>query len=76
VRRSARSSQTVVSAAASVREISKTTSEALGETRLLLFELRPPPLEEHELGAERRGGTPRAESAPGAGTRVHVEVPR
>jgi signal transduction histidine kinase len=41
-------------AAASVREISETTREALGETRLMLFELRPPLLEEQGLGAALR----------------------
>jgi signal transduction histidine kinase len=41
-------------AAANVREISETTREALGETRLLLFELRPPLLEEQGLGAALR----------------------
>ena len=35
--------------AASLREIRETTQEALGEMRLLLFELRPPLLEEHGL---------------------------
>ena len=40
--------------AANLREISETTREALGETRLLLFELRPPLLEEQGLAAALR----------------------
>jgi signal transduction histidine kinase len=40
--------------AANLREISETTREALGETRLLLFELRPPLLEEQGLTAALR----------------------
>jgi signal transduction histidine kinase len=37
--------------AANLREIGETTREALGETRLLLFELRPPLLEAQGLAA-------------------------
>jgi signal transduction histidine kinase len=41
-------------AASNLREIRDTTQEALGEMRLLLFELRPPLLEEHGLAAALR----------------------
>jgi signal transduction histidine kinase len=41
-------------AQANVQEISDTAQEALGEMRLLLFELRPPLLQEHGLGAALR----------------------
>jgi signal transduction histidine kinase len=37
--------------AANLRDISETTQEALSEMRLLLFELRPPLLQEHGLAA-------------------------
>jgi signal transduction histidine kinase len=40
--------------AANLREISDTTQEALGEMRLLLFELRPPLLQEYGLAAALR----------------------
>ena len=40
--------------AANLREIGQTTREALAETRLLLFELRPPLLEAHGLAAALR----------------------
>jgi signal transduction histidine kinase len=42
------------SAGARLREIGETTQEALGEMRLLLFELRPPQLEEAGLAAGLR----------------------
>jgi signal transduction histidine kinase len=41
-------------AANDLREIGETTQEALGEMRLLLFELRPPLLQEHGLAAALR----------------------
>jgi signal transduction histidine kinase len=41
-------------AVANLREIRDTTQEALGEMRLLLFELRPPLLQEHGLAAALR----------------------
>jgi signal transduction histidine kinase len=40
--------------AANLQEIRETTHEALGEMRLLLYELRPPLLEEHGLAAALR----------------------
>jgi len=40
--------------ATNLREISDTTQEALGEMRLLLFELRPPLLQEYGLAAALR----------------------
>jgi signal transduction histidine kinase len=40
--------------AANLGEIRETTQEALGEMRLLLYELRPPLLEEHGLAAALR----------------------
>jgi signal transduction histidine kinase len=40
--------------AANLEEIRETTQEALGEMRLLLYELRPPLLEEHGLAAALR----------------------
>jgi signal transduction histidine kinase len=43
-----------LSAGDSLREIGETTQEALGEMRLLLFELRPPHLEEGGLTAALR----------------------
>ena len=44
----------VDAAATHLRDIGETTQEALGETRLLLFELRPPLLEEQGLAAALR----------------------
>jgi signal transduction histidine kinase len=58
--------------ATNLREISETTQEALGEMRLLLFELRPP----FASGVRPRGGAPRAASdcrgASGSGDRVRL----
>jgi signal transduction histidine kinase len=51
--------------AANLREISETTREALGETRLLLFELRPPLLEEQGLAAALRARLQAVESRAG-----------
>jgi signal transduction histidine kinase len=50
--------------ATNLEEIRKTTQEALGEMRLLLLELRPPPLLQ-ELGL---AATLRIDSSLGAGT--------
>jgi signal transduction histidine kinase len=41
-------------AASNLREIRETTQEALAEMRLLLFDLRPAPLQEHGLAAALR----------------------
>jgi signal transduction histidine kinase len=41
-------------AAANLQDIRETTQEALGEMRLLLYELRPPDLEEHGLARALR----------------------
>jgi signal transduction histidine kinase len=45
---------TTESAIANLQEIRDTAQEALGEMRLLLFELRPPVLQEHGLAAALR----------------------
>src|SRR5919202_1561161 len=59
------------SAAANMREIGETTREALAETRLLLFELRPPLLEEQGLAAALRTRLQAVESR--AGLEVEFE---
>jgi signal transduction histidine kinase len=48
-----------------LREIRETTQEALGEMRLLLFELRPPLLQEHGLAAALRARLQAVESRAG-----------
>ena len=52
-------------AAANLREIGDTTQEALGEMRLLLFELRPPVLQEQGLAAALRARLQAVESRAG-----------
>jgi signal transduction histidine kinase len=51
-----------------LREIRDTTQEALGEMRLLLFELRPPLLEEHGLAAALRTRLQAVEARSGLAT--------
>jgi signal transduction histidine kinase len=60
-------------AAANVREISTTTREALAETRLLLFELRPPLLEEQGLGAALRTRLQAVEARAGLEVTFHCQ---
>jgi signal transduction histidine kinase len=54
--------------AANLREIGETTQEALGEMRLLLFDLRPPLLQEHGLAAALRARLQAVESRAGLAT--------
>jgi signal transduction histidine kinase len=54
--------------ATNLREISDTTQEALGEMRLLLFELRPPLLQEKGLAAALRARLQAVESRAGLTT--------
>jgi signal transduction histidine kinase len=58
----------VAPAADSLREIRETTQEALGEMRLLLFELRPPLLEAEGLAAALRSRLQAVEARAGLAT--------
>jgi signal transduction histidine kinase len=60
-------------AATTFREIRDTTREALGEMRLLLFELRPPLLQEHGLAAALRARLQAVETRAGLVTDFLVE---
>jgi signal transduction histidine kinase len=60
-------------AAAHLQEIRDTTQEALGEMRLLLFELRPPLLQEHGLAAALRARLQAVETR--AGLTTELECP-
>jgi signal transduction histidine kinase len=51
-----------------LQEIRETTQEALGEMRLLLFELRPPLLQEHGLAAALRARLQAVEARSGLAT--------
>jgi signal transduction histidine kinase len=59
--------------ASNLREISETTQEALGEMRLLLFELRPPLLEERGLLGALQSRLSAVESRAGLVTELHGE---
>ncbi|HLH27107.1 MAG TPA: GAF domain-containing sensor histidine kinase [Chloroflexota bacterium] len=60
-------------AAAHLREIRETVQEALGEMRLLLFELRPPLLEEHGLAGALEARLRAVEARAGLVTEFHGE---
>ena len=59
--------------ATNLQEIRETTQEALGEMRLLLFELRPPLLQEHGLAAALRARLQAVEVRSGLVTDFTVE---
>src|SRR5262249_43667407 len=59
--------------ATNLREISDTTQEALGEMRLLLFELRPPLLQEHGLAAALRSRLQTVEARAGLTTEFECQ---
>jgi signal transduction histidine kinase len=59
--------------AANLREIGETTQEALGEMRLLLFELRPPVLQAQGLAAALRARLQAVEARAGLATDVRIE---
>jgi signal transduction histidine kinase len=59
------------SAAANLQQISEATQEALGEMRLLLYELRPPLLEEQGLAAALRSRLHAVEARAGLTTEFH-----
>ena len=54
--------------ATNLRDIGETTQEALGEMRLLLFELRPPLLQEHGLAAALQSRLQAVEARSGLAT--------
>jgi signal transduction histidine kinase len=60
--------------AANLQEIRATTQEALGEMRLLLFELRPPLLQEHGLGAALQSRLQAVEARAGLATAFTCSV--
>jgi signal transduction histidine kinase len=59
--------------AANLKEIGETTQEALGEMRLLLFELRPPLLEERGLFGALQSRLGAVESRAGLTTEIQGE---
>jgi signal transduction histidine kinase len=61
-------------AASNLREIRDTTQEALGEMRLLLFELRPPLLQEHGLAAALKARLQGVETRSGLVARFDCEA--
>jgi signal transduction histidine kinase len=61
-------------AVSNLQEIRDTTREALGEMRLLLFELRPPLLQEHGLAAALKARLQAVEMRAGLATRFDCEV--
>ena len=56
-----------------LREVRAMAGEALGEMRLLLFELRPPPLEQRGLGAALRARLSAVEARSGLATEVLLD---
>jgi signal transduction histidine kinase len=60
-------------AAANLAEISQTSHEALGELRLVLFELRPPVLQEHGLAAALSARLQTVEARSGLSTAFALE---
>lgn len=67
------SSGQVEPAAGNLRKLRRTAREALGEMRLLIFELRPPILEQEGLAAALRTRLEAVEGRAGLKTELHVE---